>query len=101
MTYYTMELIKAPNQKFNVNIGENNFEFVLSTFRGILFVSVYINTELIQGSIVATPNKSLFSDAVNNKAGGRFEFIVPSNDYPNYNMFDGLSCVFAYIPSEA
>ena len=98
MTYYTYNLIKSPNITFNTNIGNSNFEFTFRTFRGIIYISVYIDGELVCSGIKAVPNKSLFPSEVNNSAGGIFAFLCNYDGYPTYEMFDGFKCVFAFCP---
>lgn len=95
--YY--ELAKLPNQKFDTTIGDNNFEFRLRTFRSIIYLDVSINGELIQAGVRGVGNQSLFNVEVNRAAGGVFMFECLSDDMPNYNDFDGVTCRFCLVRS--
>lgn len=94
---YKYELTKTANQMFNTNIGSNNFEFRFRTFRGLTYVNLRINGEIASASIKALPNVSIFNDAINNIAGGKFMFECQADDYPHFEMFDGISCRFVFI----
>lgn len=94
----TYELVRFPNQRFDTNVGSRNFDFTLRTFRGIIYVTLRIDGELTAAGIRATPNASLFSEPVNRIAGGEFRFVCQTEDYPSHEDFDGVRCVFAFIP---
>jgi hypothetical protein len=97
MKKYYYELPKIPNQQFNTNIGENNFEFRFRSFRNLTFIDLYINGELREAGVKALPNTHLFSAEVNRIARGKFRFECATNNYPYYTDFDGVTCRFVYI----
>lgn len=94
---YEFELIKTANQMFNTNIGENNFEFRFRTFRGLTYVDLKINGSQVAASTMALPNRSIFSDDIRRIAGGVFMFECQTDDYPNFEDFDGIKCRFVFI----
>lgn len=93
------DLLKVPNQRFNTNIGDNNFEFDFHTFRGVIYANVRINGEIADVNAVCTPNASLFNSVVNDAADGVFKFVSGTEDYPSYENFDGATCIFAFFPN--
>lgn len=94
------DLLKTANQKFNTNIGENNFEFDFHTFRGIIYINVRLNGDLACVNTVARQNVSLFNGIVNRAARGVFMFKSLVEDYPSFEQFDGVTCNFVFIPDE-
>lgn len=96
MTYYTYAIKDIPNQVFNTNIGNRNFEFELRSFRGYIYVSVRIDGEIACAGVRAIPNQSLFPATVNDAAGGIFAFLCPYSDYPTAENMNTVACRFAF-----
>ena len=94
----SFRLVKTPNQKFSTNINNHVFEFSFRTFRGVTYVTVAIDGTTMECSVKAIPNTSLFTSPTNKIAGGEFEFICSSDDYPHYEKFNGIDVIFAFIP---
>lgn len=98
MINYASALSKVPNQTFTTNVNGATFAFSFRSFRGLMYANVTIDGVLHQAGVRCVPNQSLFKGGVNNIAGGIFKFVCADDSYPSYRNFDGVTCVFTYIP---
>jgi len=92
------KLSSVPNQMFNTNINGSNFEFTFRSFRGIVYINVSVDGNLVCSGVRAVPNTNLFPNKVNSAAGGTFQFQCLDDSYPQYDKFDGITCRFIFTP---
>ena len=75
------KLSSVPNQMFNTNINGSNFEFTFRSFRGIVYINVSVDGNLVCSGVRAVPNTNLFPNKVNIAAGGTFQFHCLDDSY--------------------
>lgn len=99
MTDFSGAMSKVPNQTFNTNINGRSFSFRFRTFRGIMYASVSIDNSIVESGVVCVSNQGLFSSDIDRAAGGKFMFMCMEDLYPSYELLDGTTCKFVYVPS--
>lgn len=97
---YAFEMTTNVNQRFDTNIGDDNFEFEFRTFRGVMYANVKINGEIADVNVVCIPNKSLFNSKVNARANGIFMFESVNSDYVKASDFNGITTNFVFVKNE-
>lgn len=95
MTTYIFDLVKFPNQTFSTTANGNSLEIALRTFRGIIYANITVNGTLVEAGRRCLANERIFSKSVEQAIGGNFRFVCETDDYPNYQNFDGKSCVLS------
>lgn len=95
MTTYLFDLVKFPNQTFSTTANGNSLEISLRTFRGIMYASITVNGTPIEAGRRCLANEMIFSNSVAQTIGGNFRFVCETNDFPNYQDFDGKRCVLS------
>lgn len=95
MTKYLFDLVKFPNQTFSTTVNGNSLEISLRTFRRIIYANITVNGALVEAGRRCLANEMIFSKSVAQTIGGNFRFICETDDYPNYQDFDGKKCVLS------
>lgn len=83
---YLIELDKIPNQTFTVMIDNTNYQVALRTIKGLTYISVWANGEVLFYNQLCMPNS--FVNPFNYvSTNGKFYFKSTTNDYPYFKDF--------------
>lgn len=96
MTYITMPT--NYNQTFSASIDNAQFDFEMSTFKDICYMTIYINGNIAVRSVKCTPNAFLIPDSIA-KLYGNIAFECYNNEYPHPDNFN-FNCKLFYISAQ-
>lgn len=93
-------LVKESNIDFKVAIqGRDAVGFSLSTIRGILYATLFLEDEPIAYSVRCIKNSWLFPKDAEELIGGNFRFETFGDEYPSYENF-GDTCYLVFYNSQ-
>lgn len=96
MTYITMPT--NYNQTFSASIDDAQFDFEMSTFKDICYMTIYVNGDIAVTSVKCTPNAFLLPDSIA-KLYGNIAFECLNNEYPHPDNFN-MNCKLFHVPSD-
>ena len=97
---YFIKLIQVPNQSFIINIDGNRYTFAIRTFRGVTFMSLYLESELVIGGMRCIANEPIFPGGIAKRLKGNLRFHCLTQDMPHYTNFNESTCALMYEPIE-
>lgn len=93
-------LYNIPNQEFELQFADLTYRIRLKTVQdNFTLADIYINDELIKGSVRCCPNMPLIPYEYLQQGGGNFIFHCFDGNYPIYTLFN-KSQVLIYFSAE-
>jgi len=83
---YLVNLDKIPNQTFNVMLDNVDYRVALRSIKGLTYMSLWANGELLFYNQLCTPNAPV-NPYRYVSINGRFCFACDTDDYPYYTQF--------------